>query len=393
LRRRRAFLVVACLISGTSLLLSQRPSAGPASSATAKSKTGEARAGGDPFGDVILRAMRTELGRSRTLKLMGVDVPYFIEYSVDDTRSYAASASLGALITSRWSRARVPRVQVRVGTPEFDNTNSIFSDLPGGPRFDSDQLPLDNNELAIRQQLWLATDRAYKGAVQAISRKRAALRNIAQPEQMPDFAAAKPSQIVQNPGAFEFDAKVWTAKTKTLSALFRSFPEVLSSAAEFEAVQSTAYYMNTEGSYYRIPDTLAFLRVTATAQAADGMTFHDAALFQALTVEGLPPDAEMRKGIQKVAADLTALTKAPRGDRYSGPVLFEPQASAQIFAAVLARSFVIPRKPVSQPNFPLPFLSSELEGRVGSRVLPDWMDVVDDPTQKEWRGRPLFGVC
>lgn len=36
-------------------------------------------------------------------------------------------------------------------------------------------------------------------------------------------------------------------------------------------------------------------------------------------------------------------------------------------------------------------MESELEGRLGVRVLPDWLDVVDDPTQKEWRGRALFG--
>jgi predicted Zn-dependent protease len=28
---------------------------------------------------------------------------------------------------------------------------------------------------------------------------------------------------------------------------------------------------------------------------------------------------------------------------------------------------------------------------MGARVLPDSFEVVDDPTQKEWRGRPLFG--
>ena len=29
---------------------------------------------------------------------------------------------------------------------------------------------------------------------------------------------------------------------------------------------------------------------------------------------------------------------------------------------------------------------------MGARVLPDSFSVVDDPTQKEWRGRPLFGA-
>jgi hypothetical protein len=378
--------------AGVPLLFSQLPSAPqagapPAAAAPARSRVEPP----ERIGDVILRAMRAELDRSRGLKLMGVDTPYFTEYSVDDTRSFSASASMGALIGARWSRMRAPRAQVRVGSPEFDNTNSIFSELPGGSRFDAEQLPLDNDELAIRQQLWLATDRAYKNAVQAISRKRAALRNLAQPEQLADFAAAKPAQLALNPGTFTFDEKLWTNRVRAMSSLFRTYSEVLSSGVDFEAVQSTAYYMNTEGSYYRIPDTLTFLRATATAQASDGMTFHDAVVFQSLTTEGLPPEPEMRNTIQKMASELVALIKAPRGERYSGPMLFEPQAAAQVFAAVLGRNFALPRKPVTQPNFPLPFLSSELEGRAGSRVLPEWMDVVDDPTQKEWRGRTLFG--
>src|SRR6185312_8512950 len=35
--------------------------------------------------------------------------------------------------------------------------------------------------------------------------------------------------------------------------------------------------------------------------------------------------------------------------------------------------------------------AGEFEGRLGTRVLPEFLTVVDDPTQKEWRGRPLFG--
>jgi hypothetical protein len=38
-----------------------------------------------------------------------------------------------------------------------------------------------------------------------------------------------------------------------------------------------------------------------------------------------------------------------------------------------------------------PYVPSELENRIGSRILPDWMDVVDDPTQTEWRGHTLLG--
>jgi hypothetical protein len=66
-------------------------------------------------------------------------------------------------------------------------------------------------------------------------------------------------------------------------------------------------------------------------------------------------------------------------------------AAPQIFAEVLGSNLAVPRRPISDPSRPVPIPLSELEGRVGSRVLPEWMDVVDDPTQTEWRGRPLAG--
>jgi hypothetical protein len=79
------------------------------------------------------------------------------------------------------------------------------------------------------------------------------------------------------------------------------------------------------------------------------------------------------------------------GEDYSGPVLFEGISAAQLFAEILGRNLALSRRPVTEPGRPGMFPYSELDGRQGARILPEWMDVVDDPAQKEWRGRPLFG--
>jgi predicted Zn-dependent protease len=50
------------------------------------------------------------------------------------------------------------------------------------------------------------------------------------------------------------------------------------------------------------------------------------------------------------------------------------------------------RDPVSIPGRPVNLPASELEGRLNARVLPEFMDVFDDP-QAMWKGRPLFGHC
>jgi predicted Zn-dependent protease len=72
-------------------------------------------------------------------------------------------------------------------------------------------------------------------------------------------------------------------------------------------------------------------------------------------------------------------------------VLFEGTAAAQLFAEIVGRNLAIPRRPVNEPGRPSAFPYSDLDGRQGARILPEWMNVADDPTQKEWRGRPLIG--
>ncbi len=41
------------------------------------------------------------------------------------------------------------------------------------------------------QVFWLATDRAYKTAEDAIARKRSSLKNVSLPDTLPDFSKAR----------------------------------------------------------------------------------------------------------------------------------------------------------------------------------------------------------
>jgi len=122
--------------------------------------------------DVILQAMRAELNRARSLKFANLESPYYVEANVDDITGFTASATLGGLLSSNRSHSRTPRVQVRVGDYKFDNTNYVGSGFNYGSNYDVDRLPLEDNYDLLRRYLWLAIDRAYKSAVEAIARKR-----------------------------------------------------------------------------------------------------------------------------------------------------------------------------------------------------------------------------
>jgi TldD protein len=340
--------------------------------------------------DPILKAMGDEMARSRALQL--VDRPYYIQYQVEDIETFSAGATMGALLNASRNKFRVPLIEVRVGDYNFDNTNHIYSSYYGGARYDPSQWPVDDRYTVLRRYLWLATDRAYKTAIEGYSRKRASLGNTAAgAEQLPDFAHAEPVKIMEPVLKLTLDDAAWTKRVVALSAIFRAYPEIIDSSIELSAGQGTSYLITSEGSVQRTPDQLSEIRVRAAAQTPDGMMLHDTLVFPAENVQSLPAEDEMSRGVRQVADELRALAKAPVADEYSGPVLFEPEAAAQLFAQALGDNVRATRRPVSDPGRASPYLPSEFESKIGSRVLPDWMDVVDDATQKDWRGHKLLG--
>ncbi len=346
---------------------------------------------GQPDKDTFPRSMRDELKRSRVLKVLTLEAPYFLEYTIEDGDSFEVAASLGGLVSVRHNRFRIPEIRVRVGDYKFDNTDYAGSGFHFGTHYDIERFPVENSYEVIRRFLWLATDSAYKSAVEAISRKRAALKNVAVNQPLDDFAKAEPLKRISEIRRTPLDEDAWTARVRALSAIFDAYPAVRASGVELNAVETANYYLNSEGTEVRVPDNTIYVLVRAEAQAPDGMLLHDAAVFQSLDFDHLPAEPELRRGILALAASLTARAGAPRGEDYAGPVLFEGTAGAQLFAEVLGKNLALTRRPVIEPGRNRALPVSELEGRQGARILPEWFDVVDDPTQKEWQGRPLFG--
>ncbi len=340
-----------------------------------------------PSPDPLLAAMRDEIARARTITVSNLDAPYFIQYVLDQGDGFTVSASLGGLLARRRNRIRQPEIHVRVGSYKFDNTN--FAGGVRGTRYDLSRWPLDDSYPVLRRYFWLATDSAYKGAVETIARKRAALRDLTESNPADDFSQAQPIEYVHELGRLAIDQDDWTARVRTLSAIFTEYPALLDSRVELDAEAGGYYVVNSEGTAVRVPENASFLRARAVSQAADGMVLRDAVTFLALDPAHLPGDADLSGALREMANNLEALAKAPKGEDYNGPVLFDGAASPQIFAELLGRNLALARKPEGGRGG---FSGSELEGRLGARVLPDSFDVVDDPTQREWRGRPLFGA-
>jgi len=344
--------------------------------------------------DDMLRAMQTELQRSRSLQAGDTGAPYYVEYALDDVESYQAVASMGGTLVSDHARARVPRVDVRVGDYTFDNTN-----YPGaGGRGGISSLPIDGDATTIRRGFWILTDALYKNAVEALTRKKTALMNVTQQDTLNDFARAQPTTTILPLRKMEFKDDQWRQTAVTVSSVFKDYPMIVGSLVTVQANYSNSYFVNSEGSSYRFADDLLTFRVTATAQAKDGMPVSEATSVVARTPGGWIAEAEMRRIATEVAKDVAALVDAPMAESYSGPVLIEGDASPQLLAQLIGPNLSLARRIAGgagraggRGGAGGSATTGEWEGRVGSRVLPDWMDLVDDATRESYKGRELLG--
>jgi hypothetical protein len=152
---------------------------------------------------------------------------------------------------------------------------------------------------------------------------------------------------------------------------------------EVSVVDGLHRFVNSEGTEVRVPEKTASVQIRASAQAKDGMIVRDSELFYTHDVAKLIPEAEMAAAAKSVGDTVMKMAAAPIGDNYSGPILFEGVASAQVMAEVLGRNLHISRKSVGGRGGG--GAATELEGRRGVRIMPEFFDVTDDPSA------PLFG--
>ena len=346
-----------------------------------------------PADETLLRAMRDEIDRSKQLAVVaGQDAPYFFSYTLTDAETLRISASMGAVVNVARTHFRSPSTEVRVGSYDFDNTGHIYSGISSGSRYDGNW-PLDDDYKSFRNELWLSTDRVFKTAVESMARKRASLNNSAasSAEPLPDFSKVTPVVSIAKIDKPKIDDAAWTARAARLAAIFTNYKEVLSSGLELQLIQGPTTLMNSEGTAVRYNDDMSWLYAKAEGQAPDGMYLHDAASIQALALDKFASEAEMNKSLTAVAENVRALVQAPAGESYSGPVLMEPRAAAQLLAQLLGDNLRVPRRPLSDPGRNVPFAPSEFESRIGGRILPDSFDVTDDATQSTFNGKPLLG--
>ncbi len=340
--------------------------------------------------DPVLKAMLVELDRSRDqLQLKGFEKPFFLQYRLEDIEDYQTKADFGASVSNDHRHQRVARVTVRVGDYKIDSSTSRGDG--------SVQLAaLDNDPLALRAGLWQATDQAYKAALSAYAQKQAQLKQVQTPPQADDFSHESPVVSLEEPVHLLIDSPAWVKRVAEASALYSTDPalqasqhDVQYSTAIFHARAVNSYLVSSEGAIIRKGTTSYQESFAAGTQAADGMHLDRSYGSNGITLTDLDTPEAFNKHAVSLIASLTELRKAPLvEEEYHGPVLLSADAASDAVHELVASAVTAVRPELgTEARTKGAFASS-----YHARVLPDFLDVVDDPSLRTFNGKTLVGA-
>ncbi len=338
---------------------------------------------------ILHRAMSDELSRSMdSLALPNARRPYYLEYRVRESHVVVLRAEFGALVEDRQEKARRGWVDVRVGTPQFDNTN--FLARTGLVGAEGIGLPLEDDYGALRDALWLVTDRAYKLALEQMAQKEAYVENRTVEDYPGDLSPVEATTYLGEHVSLDQDWSRWREVVKDLAAVFKRFPSIQESGVSLLARTTNQHFINSENSHHVKGSGGFLLTAVAHSQCADGMKVADRlTIWWAIGQE--PSRDHLFAETEELAERVAALSEAPRGEDYVGPAIITGQGAGEFWAQVMLANLASPRTPLGQASFKGVRREPPLVRKLRRRILPIGIDAYDDPSLDSYEGSRLVG--
>ena len=333
----------------------------------------------------LLDILNDELERNfSVLKEKGDPPPYYMAYAVTEVESQVISASMGTLTSQQKSHVRYLDITVRAGSPKLDNYHVVNGQrghfTPGAV------VALDDVPDAIRQRIWLETDRSYRlAARRLIEIKSNAESKVKPDDESDDFSAETPSVHEEVPPQPHYPDQEWITYLRKWSGELARASGVLNSGIVLLVERETKYLVSTEGTRLLHGRTFANLSINARGKAADGMDLGAAEDFQGTDLDRLPSPETIEAAMNRVGGDLSNLLRAPIVEPFIGPAILSGRAAGVFFHEIFGHRIEGHRQ------------KDEAEGQtftkaVGAAVLPNFLSVVFDPTRKSIGSTDLNGA-
>lgn len=336
---------------------------------------------------VVFSAIKKELQRSMT-ELQQENAPplYYVSYSVVERKNSTVSAAFGKIKSAKAEQSRALDIDLRVGDHKFDNTHIIRGDQFQFSGFKSTfDLPIEDDEKSIRNAVWFITDKAYKNAIERYEKaysNRAV--KVQEEDTSADFSKEVPARFSNEIKEFDIDTAAWKAKARLASSFFANEDWLYDGSVIISGTTTIKYFINSDGSEIKQFEPSFRIIISAFTKAEDGMTLPLTNSYFAFSPNELPSDEQLEKDVKKMISLLKELREAELMKTFSGPAILSGEASGVFFHEIFGHR-------VEGHRQKDPSSSQTFKNFIEKKVLPEYIDVVFDPTINSLKGFPLSG--
>lgn len=333
---------------------------------------------------VVIKAMKEELNRSwEKLRLDNYESPYFISYQIKDNIYYSVKGKYGAIVSSDRDRTRRLFVDVRVGNYDFDN--SVMGKSGGSLPFqDASYVPVDNNVDAIRTVLWQVTDYTYKQALTQYFNKKASYVQKIKDKTLPSFSREDVHSYYDPETALVFNPKEWEDKIREISVIYRDYRDLIDADISISAQKETIYFVNAEGTTYIKDEILYSINANVMTRAEDGRVLRNYRNLYFISPKDIPSTEEIESVVRGMIEETLRIRKAEVLSPLTVPAILEPEAAGIMFHEAVGHRLEGERQIDDKDG-------QTFKDRVGQKIIPTFLSVIDDPTIKRFNGTYVLG--
>jgi TldD protein len=333
---------------------------------------------------VVIKAMKEELNRSwEKLRLDNYESPYFISYQIKDNTYYSVKGKYGAIVSSDRDQTRRLFVDVRVGNYDFDN--SVMGKSGGSLPFqDASYVPVDNDVDAIRTVLWQVTDYTYKQALTQYFNKKASYVQKINDKALPSFSREDVHSYYDPETALVFNTKEWEDKIREISAIYKDYRDLIDADISISAQKETIYFVNTEGTTYIKDEILYSINANVMTRAEDGKGLRNYRNLYYISPKDIPSTEEIKSVVKGMIEETLKIRKAEVLSPLTVPAILEPEAAGIMFHEAVGHRLEGERQIDDKEG-------QTFKDKVGQKIIPTFLSVIDDPTIKRFNGTYILG--
>jgi len=347
--------------------------------------------------------MWDELNRSMdSLDYKDFGKPFFVAYRFDQNEVLNVSATLGAITGSNHTKLNNKSVRLMMGDYQMNDENYYSnSSFNGGGNSAYMPTPLEIDYYGIRRSFWVSSDEVYKSAGELYKTKLSILEkhNLSKDDyKIPDFAKAPVVKSELPQPIINFDKGKWEDIARKISSVFLDFPEITYSGVYITIFSGRDFFINSEGTEVIQPIVRSSVTISASADVESGPPVSDAYIINVGNPEDFPAEDILIKETKAFANYLMELKSAPVfEDIYSGPVLFEGKASADLFNSSLFghTGLIAKRQEMSESanmiSIPDKPSVNSVEAKIGKKVINRDLTVIATPKIKLFNDIKLIG--